>query len=127
MRLVWNSFLTAPSSDRVKEPFQPLFFCFNRRAYGTGVFFKAEGDTWIQTLNNPAAEKVLTYWDGLVKKGYVSTIPGFTAEYYTALGSGQIASSIEAAWGPGCTAASLNDKTAGEWRGSPLPQTSKHQ
>ena len=37
MRLVWNSFLTPPSSDRVKEPFQPLFFCFNRRAYGTGV------------------------------------------------------------------------------------------
>jgi multiple sugar transport system substrate-binding protein len=92
-----------------------------------GTFFKAEGDTWIQTLNNPAAEKVLTYWDGLVKKGYVSAIPGFTAEYYTALGSGQIASSIEAAWGPGVTAASLNDKTAGEWRGAPLPQWSKDQ
>jgi hypothetical protein len=26
MRLVWNSFLSPPSSDRVKEPFQPLFF-----------------------------------------------------------------------------------------------------
>src|SRR5258708_6715643 len=37
MRLVWNSFLSPPSSDRVKEPFQPLFFCFNRRAYGTAV------------------------------------------------------------------------------------------
>jgi multiple sugar transport system substrate-binding protein len=92
-----------------------------------GTFFKAEGDTWLQTLNNPAAEKVLTYWDGLVKKGYISTIPGFTAEYYTALGSGQIASSIEAAWGPGVTAASLNDKTSGEWRGAPLPQWSKDQ
>ena len=92
-----------------------------------GIFFKTQGDSWIQTLNNPAAEKVLTYWDGLVKKGYVSTIPGFTAEYYTALGSGQIASSIEAAWGPGVTAASLNDKTAGEWRAAPLPQWSKDQ
>src|SRR6266481_2865550 len=37
MRLVWNSFLSPPSSDRAKEPFQPLFFCFNRRAYGTAV------------------------------------------------------------------------------------------
>jgi multiple sugar transport system substrate-binding protein len=90
-----------------------------------GVFFKAAGDTWIQTLNNPAAEKVLTYWNDLVKKGYVSTIPGFTAEYYTALGSGQIASSVEAAWGPGVTAASLIDKTAGEWRAAPLPQWTK--
>lgn len=44
-------------------------------------FFKAAGDTWIQSLNNPATEKVLTFWDALVKKGYVSTIPPFTAEY----------------------------------------------
>jgi multiple sugar transport system substrate-binding protein len=90
-----------------------------------GVFFKTEGDNWIQTLNNAAAEKTLTYWNDLVKKGYVSTIPGFTAEYYTALGSGQIASSVEAAWGPGVNAASLIDKTAGEWRAAPLPQWSK--
>lgn len=90
-----------------------------------GVFFKAQGDTWIQTLNNAAAEKTLTYWNDLVKKGYVSTIPGFTAEYYTALGSGQIASSVEAAWGPGVNAASLIDKTAGDWRAAPLPQWSK--
>jgi multiple sugar transport system substrate-binding protein len=92
-----------------------------------GRFFKLQGDSWIQTLNNPAAEKVLTYWNDLIKKGYVSTIPGFTAEYYTALGNGQIASSIEAAWGPGVTAASLNDKTAGDWRAAPLPQWSKDQ
>jgi multiple sugar transport system substrate-binding protein len=90
-----------------------------------GIFFKTQGDTWIQTLNNAAAEKTLTYWNDLVKKGYVSTIPGFTAEYYTALGAGQIASSVEAAWGPGVTAASLIDKTAGEWRAAPLPQWSK--
>jgi multiple sugar transport system substrate-binding protein len=92
-----------------------------------GTFFKLQGDTWIQTLNNPAAEKVLTYWADLVKKGYVSTIPGFTAEYYTALGNGEIASSVEAAWGPGVTAASLNDKTAGDWRAAPLPQWTKDQ
>ncbi len=90
-----------------------------------GVFFKAEGDNWIQTLNNAAAEKALTYWNDLVKKGYVSTIPGFTAEYYTALGEGQIASSVEAAWGPGVSAASLIDKTAGDWRAAALPQWNK--
>jgi multiple sugar transport system substrate-binding protein len=90
-----------------------------------GVFFKTQGDTWIQTLNNAAAEKTLTYWNDLVKKGYVSTITGFTAEYYTALGAGQIASSVEAAWGPGVTAASLIDKTAGDWRAAPLPQWNK--
>jgi multiple sugar transport system substrate-binding protein len=92
-----------------------------------GELFKTEGDKWVQTLNNPASEKVLTYWDGLVKKKLVATIPGFSAEFYNAIGSGQIASSIEAAWGPGVTAASLNDKTSGEWRVAPLPQWSKDQ
>jgi multiple sugar transport system substrate-binding protein len=92
-----------------------------------GVFFRTEGETWIQTLNNPAAEKVLTYWADLVKKGYVSTIPPFTAEYYTAAGDGQFASSIEAAWGPGVLAASVKDKTAGDWRAAPLPQWSKDE
>jgi multiple sugar transport system substrate-binding protein len=101
---------------------------FISMAWASGAqLFKAQGDAWIQTLNDPACEKVLTYWDGLIKKKLVSTIPGFTAEFYNAIGSGQIASSIEAAWGPGVLAASLNDKTSGEWRVAPLPQWAKDQ
>ena len=92
-----------------------------------GEFFKPSGDTWIQTLNSPQSEKVLTYWDGLVKKKLVSIIPGFTAEFFTAVAAGQIASSIEAAWGPGVVAASVNDRTSGEWRVAPLPQWDKNQ
>jgi multiple sugar transport system substrate-binding protein len=92
-----------------------------------GTFFKLQGDTWVQTLNNPATEKVLTYWADLVKKGYVSTITPFTAEWYTAAGEGQFASSIEAAWGPGVMAASIKEKTAGDWRAAPLPQWTKDE
>ena len=33
----WSFFFSPLSSDKVKEPFQLLFFCFNRRAYGTAV------------------------------------------------------------------------------------------
>ena len=90
-----------------------------------GELFKTEGDSWVQSLNNPLCEKVLTYWNDLVKKKLVSALPGFTAEFYSAIGSGQIASSIEAAWGPGVLAASLKDKTSGEWRVAPLPQWEK--
>jgi multiple sugar transport system substrate-binding protein len=92
-----------------------------------GRIFRAEGNTWIQTLNNSAREKVLTFWTSLVKKGYVSTIPPATTEYFNAAGKGQFATSIEATWGPGLVAASLVDKTAGEWRSAPLPQWSKDQ
>ena len=52
-------------------------------------------------MNNPEAVKVLAYWDGLIKKKQVAMIPGFTPECFNAFGSGQIATSIEAAWGPG--------------------------
>jgi multiple sugar transport system substrate-binding protein len=92
-----------------------------------GRFFKTSGDTWIQTLNNPESEKVLTYWDNLIKKKYVAAQPGSTAEFYSSIEAGQIAASIEAAWGPGLMAASLNDRTSGEWRVAPLPQWSKDQ
>jgi multiple sugar transport system substrate-binding protein len=97
-------------------------------AWANGAeLFKANGDTWTQTLNGPETEKVLAFWDDLIKKKYVSTITGFTAEFYNAVSSGQIAGSIEAAWGPGVLAASLNDKTSGEWRVTPLPQWNKGQ
>jgi multiple sugar transport system substrate-binding protein len=101
---------------------------FISMAWANGAeLFKTQGDSWVQSLNQPACEKVLTYWDGLIKKKLVSTIPGFTAEFYSAIGSGQIASSIEAAWGPGVLAASLNDKTSGDWQVAPLPQWAKDQ
>src|SRR5258708_10799850 len=61
------------------------------------------------------------------QEGYVSTLSDFTEELYSALGSDQIVSSVEAAWGPGVFAASLKEKTAGEWRVAPLPQWSKDQ
>jgi multiple sugar transport system substrate-binding protein len=101
---------------------------FISMAWANGAeLFKTQGDSWVQSLSQPACEKVLTYWDGLIKKKLVSTFPGFTSEFYNAIGSDQIATSIEAAWGPGVLAASLNDKTSGEWQVAPLPQWAKDQ
>jgi multiple sugar transport system substrate-binding protein len=94
---------------------------------GGGEFFKPQGDNWVQTLNSPTAEKVLTYWDGLIKKKYVATLPSFTAEYFSAVAAGQLAASVEAAWGPGVTAASVNNQGSGDWRVAPLPQWEKGQ
>ncbi len=95
-------------------------------AWANGAtFFKAQGDTWTQSINSPEADKVLEYWDGLIKKKQVATIPGFTPECFNAFGSGQIASSIEAAWGPGVLAASTKGEGSGNWQVAPLPQWSK--
>ena len=87
-----------------------------------GQFFKRDGDGWIQSLNNSSSKKVLNYWYGLIKKGQVSTLGGFTADYWNAAGAGKIATNMEAAWGPGGYAGSLKDKSAGLWRAAPMPQ-----
>lgn len=87
-----------------------------------GQFFKRDGDGWIQTLNNSSSKKVLNYWYGLIKKGDISTVGAFSADYWNAAGAGKIASNMEAAWGPGGYAGSLKDKSAGLWRVAPIPQ-----
>lgn len=87
-----------------------------------GQFFRREGDSWVQTLNNPSAKKVLNTWQRMIKKGHVGTLQAFTADYWNAAGAGQVATNMEAAWGPGGYAGSLKDKSAGLWRAAPLPQ-----
>lgn len=102
-------------------PNAPLWFMSLVWADG-GQFFKRQGDGWVQTLNNPQAKKVLNYWYKLVKKGDVSTLQAFSADYWNAAGNGQVASNMEAAWGPGGYAGSLKTKSAGLWRAADLPQ-----
>ena len=92
---------------------------------GGASFFKASGDSWTQSVNNAEANKVLEYWDGLVKKKEVTTIPAFTPEFFNAVGAGQIASTVEAAWGPGVLAASTKGEGSGDWQVAPLPQWTK--
>jgi len=87
-----------------------------------GQFFKRQGDHWVQTLDNASSKKVLNYWHGLIKKGHVSTLPAFTADYWNAAGAGQVATNFEAAWGPGGYASSMKGKAEGQWRVAPLPQ-----
>ena len=97
-------------------------------AWANGAtLYTVNGDSWTQSLNSPECQKVLDFWADLIKKKYVATIPDFTPEFYTAIASGQIAASIEAAWGPGVIAQSVNNKTSGDWQVAPLPQWSKDQ
>ena len=132
----WDEFaqqaekLAQASSGKVKfSNFFPTHApWFIGMAWANGAeLFKTQGESWVQSLNSPECEKVLTFWDGLIKKRYVSTLPDFNAEFYNAVGAGQVATSIEAAWGPGVLASSLKDKTSGEWRIAPLPQWTKDQ
>jgi multiple sugar transport system substrate-binding protein len=90
-----------------------------------GQLFNRSGDQWSQTLNSPNAKKVLAYWDGLIKKGYIGTLPAFSADYNNAVGAGKIASAMEAAWGPNGYVDNHKAKMSGQWRVADLPQWNK--
>ena len=72
-------------------------------------------------VNDTAAQKVASYWGGLVSDGLVSTDPDFTDTWYTGLNTGKYATWVTAAWGPVFMTGSAK-ATAGKWRAAPLPQ-----
>lgn len=126
--------LNKASGGKVKignffSTFAPWFTALTWAAGGQS--WKLEGDSYVQTLNNPQAKQVATFWGDLIKKGYVSTLPAFSADFWNAVNRGEVATSMEAAWGTGSFAGSLGglkdvSKTA-VYRVAPLPQWTKGQ
>jgi multiple sugar transport system substrate-binding protein len=94
---------------------------------GGGQMWSLEGDGYKQSLNNAVSKKVANYWGDLIKKGYVSTLPAFSQDFWNAVAAGQVATSMEAAWGTGSFAGSLakNPGKDAQYRVAPLPQWSK--
>ena len=91
------------------------------------VLWRRSGNTWIQTLNNPQSLRVLDFWNNLIQQKLVTTHRSFSADFWNAAGNGEIATSMEAAWGQGTFTGSLGNKTAGQWRVAHLPQWSSGQ
>ncbi len=87
-----------------------------------GHWWEYKDEEWIQTINSPISRKVIDFWGGLINKGYVSTIPWFTVDWYQALSNDKIASVICPAWLPGHLMKNLGQKNFGQWRIADLPQ-----
>ncbi|MCL6527818.1 MAG: extracellular solute-binding protein [Thermaceae bacterium] len=90
-----------------------------------GQMWRQNADgSWVQTLNNPTSKAVAKFWGDLIKAGYVSTFPAFTPDFWNPMAAGRIATSMEAAWGPGSFAGSLaqNPGQGAQYRVANLPQ-----
>ncbi|GLV54620.1 sugar ABC transporter substrate-binding protein [Dictyobacter sp. S3.2.2.5] len=91
-----------------------------------GQMFNIDGQSWKVDINNPQAQKVASYWQGLLGKNLVKTEPDFADAWYHDIGSGTLATWISAAWGAG-TIKPNAPQTAGKWRVAPLPQWQEGQ
>jgi multiple sugar transport system substrate-binding protein len=83
--------------------------------------FSVKGQSWQVSVNNPAAQKVASYWQDLTSKKLVKTEPDFDNAWYHDLQTGAVATWISAVWGAG-TISSNAPQSAGKWRVAPIPQ-----
>jgi multiple sugar transport system substrate-binding protein len=103
-------------------------FAANDGGWFTGLLWQAgsrpfavDGTTVHIRIDDPAALKVVNYWEKLVRSGAVAPTPDFTNQWYTGLNNGTYASWVTAAWGP-VFLQGLAAKTSGKWRAAPMPQ-----
>ncbi|KGM11777.1 ABC transporter substrate-binding protein [Cellulomonas carbonis] len=73
-------------------------------------------------VDTEPAQEVLSYWEGLVDEGLVSTDEAFTADYNTSLVDGTYAVYLAAAWGPGYLQGLSDADEEATWRAAPIPQ-----
>jgi multiple sugar transport system substrate-binding protein len=83
--------------------------------------FGINGQSWKVSINNAAAQKTATYWQGLLDKKLVKTEPDFDNAWYHDLQTGNVATWISAVWGAG-TIKSNAPQSSGMWRVAPIPQ-----
>jgi len=129
----WKEFADAARAYHQKNPESYLTnLPPNEPAQWIGFFWQAGARPFGQPargqlrmkLNDPAAKKVATFWEQLVKEGVVSTDPDWTDRWYQGLASGRYASWLTAAWGP-VNLQGTAKKTSGSWAAAPLPQWSE--
>ncbi|KGM12295.1 ABC transporter substrate-binding protein [Cellulomonas carbonis] len=86
-----------------------------------GSWFQNDGEAWTVELTNEDSTKVADYWQDLIDRDLVSSLPGWTTEWDNAYNTGQAWTWISAVWGANSIMTGAPD-TAGAWRVAPMPQ-----
>lgn len=86
-----------------------------------GQWFANDGQNWDVTLTSPESEQVGTYWQDLLSKNLVSTLPSFSDEWNASFNEGQQWTWVAAVWGATTLSTGAPD-TAGKWAVAPMPQ-----
>ncbi|MGW8376439.1 sugar ABC transporter substrate-binding protein [Streptomyces sp. ODS28] len=98
---------------------------FTGYAWQAGAkWFRAEGDEWIITLDDGPTRKVADYWENLVRRKLIMTIPDQRNAWYKDVQTGSIVGWLAASWGDALLVGN-GGPTAGKWRAHPMPQWEK--
>ncbi|MGA0567702.1 ABC transporter substrate-binding protein [Rathayibacter sp. KR2-224] len=107
-----NAYITADSGD-------PGFMTSMIWQAG-GHPFQVDGTNATINLQDEGSKKFTSVWNQLVENKLLSQTPGWTDDWYKALGNGDIATLITGAWMPGVLESSVPDGS-GQWAVAPIP------
>ncbi|MGN6428608.1 MAG: ABC transporter substrate-binding protein [Leifsonia sp.] len=82
--------------------------------------FQVDGTKVSINLQDDGTKKWTATWDKLVEGKLLSSVPGWSDDWFKALGNGSIATLVTGAWMPGVLESSVKDG-AGAWRVAPIP------
>ncbi len=82
--------------------------------------FSASGSDVSINLQDDGTKKWTSTWNQLVQDKLLSSIPGWSDDWFKALGNGTIATLVTGAWMPGVLESSVKD-ASGQWRVAPTP------
>ena len=86
-----------------------------------GSWFGNDGTNWSVDLTDKTSIKVAQYWQDLIDRDLVSTVPAWTTEWDNAYNTGAAWTWNSAAWGANSIVSGAPD-TAGNWSVAPSPQ-----
>lgn len=89
---------------------------------GANQFGPLKGSTLPIHIDNAPAKAFAAYWQPMISKGIVQSVPDFNSGFYRELGDGTLGVWLTAAWGPDDFSPSLAGPSVGKWRVAPLPQ-----
>jgi multiple sugar transport system substrate-binding protein len=82
--------------------------------------FQVDGTKVSINLQDEGTKKWTATWDKLVEGKLLSSVPGWSDDWFKALGNGSIATLVTGAWMPGVLESSVKDGS-GQWRVAPIP------
>jgi multiple sugar transport system substrate-binding protein len=124
----WDEYLAAARKLHAADPAKYITSDNGDAGFTTSMIWQAGGKPFTSdggksvtiNLQDDGTKKWTTVWNQLLKEKLLSQVPGWSDEWYRALGDGTIASLVTGAWMPGVLAESVKPGS-GKWAVAPMP------
>lgn len=124
----WDEYVAAAETMHAADPNQYIAGDTGDAGFTTSMIWQAgghpysvDGETVTIDLQDEGAKRWTETWNPLVEQKLLAQIPGWTDEWFRALGDGTIATMLTGAWMPGNLTAQAA-AGSGQWRVAPMPQ-----